>query len=97
MPVLVTPVARLLYDFGSLLDTHARYTLAMQQLAAREHVALIDLNDRSMRWIRALGEQDRQRQRAMGALRQRKMEDANLEWIRQVRDRAYVEIRLEDQ
>ncbi|WP_312786619.1 GDSL-type esterase/lipase family protein [Stenotrophomonas indicatrix] len=56
-PVLVTPVARLLYDFGSLLDTHARYTLAMQQLAIREHVALIDLNDRSMRWIRALGEQ----------------------------------------
>ena len=41
--------------------------------------------------------QDRQRQRAMGALRQRKMEDANLEWIRQVRDRSYVEIRLEDQ
>ena len=41
--------------------------------------------------------QDRQRQRAMMALRQRKMEDANLEWIRQVRDRAYVEIRLEDQ
>ena len=56
-PVLVTPVARLLYDFGSLLDRHARYTLAMQQLAAREHVALIDLNDRSTRWIRALGEQ----------------------------------------
>lgn len=41
--------------------------------------------------------QERQRQRAMGALRQRKMEDANLEWIRQVRDRAYVEIRLDDQ
>lgn len=40
---------------------------------------------------------ERQRQRAMMALRQRKMEDANLEWIRQVRDRAYVEIRLEDQ
>ncbi|PTS79730.1 rhamnogalacturonan acetylesterase, partial [Stenotrophomonas sp. HMWF023] len=56
-PVLVTPVARLLYDFGSLLDTHARYTLPMQRLAAREHVALIDLNDRSMRWIRAMGEQ----------------------------------------
>ena len=41
--------------------------------------------------------QDRQRQRAMMALRQRKIEDANLEWIRQVRDRSYVEIRLEDQ
>ena len=41
--------------------------------------------------------QERQRQRAMMALRQRKLEDGNLEWIRQVRDRAYVEIRLEDQ
>lgn len=41
--------------------------------------------------------QERQRQRVMMALRQRKLEDANLEWVRQVRDRAYVEIRLEDQ
>lgn len=56
-PVLITPVARLLYDFGSLLDTHALYTRAMKQLAAREQVALVDLNDSSMRWIRALGEQ----------------------------------------
>ncbi len=56
-PVLVTPVARLLYDFGSLLDTHALYTQAMKQLAQREQVALIDLNDSSTRWIRALGEQ----------------------------------------
>lgn len=56
-PVLITPVARLLYDFGSLLDTHALYTQAMKQLAAQEQVALIDLNDSSSRWIRALGEQ----------------------------------------
>ncbi|WP_448140660.1 GDSL-type esterase/lipase family protein [Stenotrophomonas sepilia] len=56
-PVLVTPVARLLYDFGSLLDTHGRYTQSMKALAAREQIALIDLNDRSMRWIRALGEE----------------------------------------
>lgn len=41
--------------------------------------------------------QERQRQRAMIALRQRKLEDANLEWVRQVRDRSYVEIRLDDQ
>ena len=41
--------------------------------------------------------QERQRQRAMLALRQRKLEDANLEWVRQVRDRSYVEIRLDDQ
>lgn len=56
-PILITPVARLLYDFGSLLDTHALYTQAMKQLATREQVALIDLNDSSTRWIRALGEQ----------------------------------------
>ncbi|CAD0303840.1 GDSL-type esterase/lipase family protein [Xanthomonas hortorum] len=56
-PILITPAARLLYDFGALLDTHGRYTLAMQQLAAQEHVALIDLNASSSDWIRALGEQ----------------------------------------
>jgi len=56
-PVLITPVARLLYDFGSLLDTHGRYTLSMKALAEREQVALVDLNDSSTRWIRALGEQ----------------------------------------
>lgn len=56
-PVLVTPVARLLYDFGALLDTHGLYTQQMKQLAAREQVGLIDLNGSSSRWIRALGEQ----------------------------------------
>lgn len=56
-PVLVTPPPRLLYDFGSLLDTHGLYTRAMQQLAAREQVALIDLNASASAWVRALGEQ----------------------------------------
>ncbi len=56
-PVLITPVARLLYDFGSLLDTHGVYTAAVKQLAVREQIALIDLNDSSSRWIRGLGEQ----------------------------------------
>jgi len=41
--------------------------------------------------------QERQRQRATMALRQRKLEEANQEWVRQVRDRAYVEIRADDQ
>ncbi|ALS93268.1 hypothetical protein ADT26_11290 [Xanthomonas oryzae] len=40
-----------------MLDTHGRYTLAMQQLAVQEHVGLIDLNACSSAWIRALGEQ----------------------------------------
>ncbi|MDC6726075.1 GDSL-type esterase/lipase family protein, partial [Leclercia adecarboxylata] len=35
-PVLITPVARLLYDFGSLLDTHGVYTQAVKALATRE-------------------------------------------------------------
>ncbi|MGH8036454.1 MAG: GDSL-type esterase/lipase family protein [Stenotrophomonas sp.] len=56
-PVLITPVARLLYDFGALLDTHGLYTRTVKQLAEREQVALIDLNASSTRWIRALGEQ----------------------------------------
>lgn len=56
-PILVTPVARLLYDFGALLDTHGRYTEAMRGVAGKQQVALIDLNARSMAWIRALGEQ----------------------------------------
>ena len=56
-PILLTPAARLLYDFGSLLDTHGRYTHAMQRLAAEQQVALIDLNASSSAWIRALGEQ----------------------------------------
>ncbi len=56
-PVLITPVARLLYDFGALLDTHGRYTLAMQRVAREQNVALIDLNASSTAWIRALGEQ----------------------------------------
>ncbi len=59
-PVLVTPVARLLYDFGALLDTHGLYTQAVKRVAAEQQVPLIDLNASSMAWIRALGEQGAQ-------------------------------------
>ena len=38
-PVLVTPVARLLYDFGSLLDTHGLYTQTVKPRAARGSTA----------------------------------------------------------
>ena len=59
-PILVTPLARRRFDRGStvdqLLDTHGAYTAAMRALAAREHVALIDLNAASMDWLRALGD-----------------------------------------
>ena len=56
-PVLITPVTRRIWSFGSLLDTHARYTDAMRELARREQVALVDLNASSRDWVRALGEE----------------------------------------
>ena len=56
-PVLVTPPARYFYDYRGLIDTHGRYTLSMQALAARTGVALIDLNASSSDWIRHHGEQ----------------------------------------
>ncbi len=56
-PVLITPVARRKFDHGQLLDTHGLYAQAVRDLAAREHVVLIDLNARSMDWLRALGDE----------------------------------------
>jgi peptidyl-prolyl cis-trans isomerase SurA len=40
--------------------------------------------------------QERQRLQARQAIRERKLEEATQDWVRQVRDRAYVEYRLED-
>ena len=47
---------------------------------------------------RKVGElpQDRQRVVARQVLRERKIEEAYQDWLRQTRDRAYVDIRLED-
>jgi peptidyl-prolyl cis-trans isomerase SurA len=39
---------------------------------------------------------ERKRLQARMALRERKAEEAYLEWIRQLRDRTYVEYRLDD-
>jgi lysophospholipase L1-like esterase len=59
-PILVTPLARRKFEPGSqqtqLLDTHGLYTQAVRNLAAREHIALIDLNAASMAWLRGLGD-----------------------------------------
>ncbi|WP_183961629.1 cupin domain-containing protein [Chiayiivirga flava] len=55
-PILVTPVARRVFDHGQLLDTHGVYGDAVRALARREKVALIDLQARSMDWLRALGD-----------------------------------------
>lgn len=55
-PLLVTPVVRRKFDHGQLLDTHGLYAQAVRELAARERVGLVDLNMRSMDWLRALGD-----------------------------------------
>jgi peptidyl-prolyl cis-trans isomerase SurA len=39
---------------------------------------------------------ERQRQAARQALRERKADEAYQEWLRQLRDRAFVEIRLDE-
>jgi peptidyl-prolyl cis-trans isomerase SurA len=39
---------------------------------------------------------DRARSEAQVAIRQRKADEAFQDWVRQIRDRAYVEVRLDD-
>lgn len=41
--------------------------------------------------------QERQRMIARQAIREQKVEEATQDWLRQIRDRAYVEYRLDDQ
>lgn len=60
-PILITPLARRIFDHGQLLDTHGAYTDSMRALARREQVALIDLNARSSAWLRALGDEPSKR------------------------------------
>ncbi len=53
---------------------------------------LIEVLERRLQDVSA----DRQRAAARQMLRGRKMDEAYQDWLRQARDRAYVEIRLEE-
>lgn len=56
IPILVTPVARRAFDSsGNIIDTHGNYPVAMRQLAAADHVQLIDLTALSMTYFQSLG------------------------------------------
>ncbi len=56
IPVLITPVARRLFDAaGQAVDTHGQYAIAVRQQAKAGIVPLIDLGQRSLDWIDALG------------------------------------------
>ena len=53
---------------------------------------LIEVLERRVQDVSA----DRQRAAARQILRERKMDEAYQDWLRQIRDRAYVELRLEE-
>jgi peptidyl-prolyl cis-trans isomerase SurA len=53
---------------------------------------LIEVLERRVQDVSA----DRQRAAARQVLRERKMDEAYQDWLRQARDRAYVELRLEE-
>lgn len=53
---------------------------------------LIEVLERRVQDVSA----DRQRAAARQVLRERKLDEAYQDWLRQARDRAYVELRLED-
>ncbi len=82
-------------------DTVPEFEKAMDELKPGEISApvqtqfgwhLIQVMERSM----ADMSRDRLRQAARGALRERKADEAYQEWLRQLRDRTFVEYRLED-
>lgn len=58
-PVLVTPVERRHFTKeGELQHTHGDYPDAMRQLAAREQVVLIDLQQITRAWLKRLGPEE---------------------------------------
>ncbi|KRA16497.1 hypothetical protein ASD69_17055 [Lysobacter sp. Root604] len=55
-PILLTPVARRRYDSeGRVQDSHGEYPGRVRALAAREHVALIDMERRSQAVLQEAG------------------------------------------
>ncbi|MGQ0800145.1 MAG: cupin domain-containing protein [Pseudomarimonas sp.] len=83
IPILLTPLARRIFDPGQtqdqLLDTHGVYADAVRGLAQRENVGLIDLNKRSMDWLRALGDEASKRY-YMHVPSQQLQDNTHLQW-----------------
>ena len=56
VPVLLTPVTRRSFSKeGALKDTHGEYPVVVRELASSEHIALIDLQKKSMQLLERLG------------------------------------------
>jgi DNA sulfur modification protein DndE len=56
-PVLVTPIARHVFENGRAKDAHARYAAAIRNVAAETTTPLIDLDADSMAYLDRLGEE----------------------------------------
>ena len=58
-PILVTPIARRLFDGqGRLMATHGAYPAAIMNLSRRRGLRCVDLENATMQAVEALGEQD---------------------------------------
>jgi peptidyl-prolyl cis-trans isomerase SurA len=82
-------------------DTVPEFEAAMDALKVKEFspvvqspfgMHLIQVLERRQRDV----SEERQRAAARQALRERKLDDAYQDWLRQIRDRAYVEVRLDE-
>src|SRR3954451_24486609 len=59
IPVLITPVARRKFDStGKLVNTHEVYAELVKNVAAKQQVPLIDLNEKSMALLQHLGQEN---------------------------------------
>ena len=58
LPVLLTPVTRRSFENGVLVDTHAQYAELVREVAASEHVLLIDMTTLSTELVSELGERE---------------------------------------
>ncbi len=57
-PILATSIARRSFsDTGNLIDSHTAYTLTVLRVARAEGVPVLDLNQRTMRWIDSTGQE----------------------------------------
>lgn len=59
IPILMTPIARRIYDHatGGLKNSHGLYPDAVRAVAAKEHVAFIDMETKSQQLILQTGEE----------------------------------------
>lgn len=57
-PVLVTPTCRRRFEKGKIRNTHGDYPAIIREIAAREKLPVIDLQDMTMTMVNAFGESE---------------------------------------